>query len=185
MPNFVNLPPFTEDGDVQVVVETPRGSRAKFTYDPKCETFTLTNSRLTGLTYPHDWGFVPSTKADDGDPLDIVIIHDATTFPGLVVTCRVIGILQIKQKTKNKSELNDRLFAVPRRSHSEWALKDVRDLTAPIQVELEKFFIATDELEDKKLKIIGWKGPKVALQAIRDGTKSLRKTTSKRVTAEA
>jgi inorganic pyrophosphatase len=80
MPNFINLPPLTEDGDVQVVVETPRGSRAKFAYDPKLETFALAKSLLTGLTYPHDWGFVPSTKADDGDPLDIMVIHDAATF---------------------------------------------------------------------------------------------------------
>src|SRR6516162_7076333 len=77
MPNFINLPYLTEDGDVQVVVETPRGSRAKFAYDPKLETFILSKSLLTGLTYPHDWGFVPSTKADDGDPLDIMVIHDA------------------------------------------------------------------------------------------------------------
>ena len=82
---------------------------------------------------------------------------------GLVVTCRVIGILQINQKSKKKSERNDRLFAVPRRSHSERSLKDVTDLTKPIREELEKFFIATDELEDKKLDIIGWKGPKAAL----------------------
>jgi Inorganic pyrophosphatase len=60
MPNFINLPAFTEDGDVHIVVETPRGSRAKFAYDPKLETFALTKSLLTGLTYPHDWGFVPS-----------------------------------------------------------------------------------------------------------------------------
>ena len=159
MPNFINLPPFTEDGDVHVVVETPRGSRAKFAYDPKLETFHSTKSLLTGLTYPHDWGFVPSTKADDGDPLDIMVIHDAATFPGLVVTCRIIGILQIEQKSKGKAERNDRLFAVPRRSHSEQALRDVRDLSRPIQEELEKFFIATDELEDKKLEDYRLEGP--------------------------
>ena len=167
MPNFFSLPPFTKDGDVHVVVETPRGSRAKFAYDPKLETFALSKSLLAGLTYPHDWGFVPSTKADDGDPLDIMVIHDAATFPGVVLTCRAIGILQIEQKSKKKIERNDRLFAVPRRSHSEQALKDVRDLTKPIQEELEKFFIATDELEDKTLKIIGWKGPNAAVQAIK------------------
>jgi len=100
MPNFFNLPPFADNGDVHVVVETPRGSRAKFAYDPKLESFALRKSLLTGLSYPHDWGFVPSTKADDGDPLDIMVIHDATTFPGLVVDCRVIGILQIQQKSK-------------------------------------------------------------------------------------
>ena len=150
MPNFIKLPPFTEDGDVHVVVETPRGSRAKFEYDPKLEAFILSKSLLTGLTYPDDWGFVPSTKAADGDPLDIMVIHDAATFPGIVLTCRIIGILQIEQKSKGKAERNDRLFAVPRRSHSEQAIRDVRDLSKPIQQELEKFFIATDELEDKK-----------------------------------
>jgi inorganic pyrophosphatase len=173
LPNFLNLPPFTEDGDVHVVVETPRGSRAKFAYDPKLETFILSKSLLTGLTYPHDWGFVPSTKADDGDPLDIMVIHDAATFPGivLIMTCRVIGILQIEQKSKGKAERNDRLFAVPRRSHSEQGLRDVRDLSKAIQQELEKFFIATDELEDKKLEIIGWRGPKIATKAIKDSAK--------------
>src|SRR5580704_10744033 len=149
MPNFMNLPSFTEDGDVNVVVETPRGSRAKFAYEPKLETFTLSKSLLTGLTYPHDWGFVPSTKADDGDPLDIMVVHDATTFPGVVLVCRVIGVLQIEQKSKNKKERNDRLFAVPRRSHSEQGLRDVRNLSKAIRLELAKFFIATDELENK------------------------------------
>ena len=176
MPNFMNLPSFTEDGDVNVVIETPRGSRAKFAYEPKLKTFTLSKSLLVGLTYPHDWGFVPSTKADDGDPLDIMVVHDAATFPGIVLTCRIIGILQIKQKGKGKVERNDRLFAVPRNSHSEQALRDVRDLSKPIQEELEKFFIATDELEDKKLEIIGWKGPKVALKAIKQGGKFFAKS---------
>jgi len=176
MPNFINLPTFTEEDDVQVVIETPRGSRAKFAYDPKLEAFTLSKSPLVGLTYPHDWGFVPSTKADDGDPLDIMVVHDAATFPGLVLTCRIIGILQIEQKSKGKAERNDRLFAVPRRSHSEQGLRDVRELSKPIQEELEKFFIATDELEDKKLEIIGWKGPKVALKAIKEAGKSFAKS---------
>jgi inorganic pyrophosphatase len=175
MPNFINLPSFTEDGDVCVVVETPRGSRAKFDFDPRQKTFTLSKSLLTGLTYPHDWGFVPSTKADDGDPIDIMVVHDAATFPGIVLTCRVIGVLQIKQKSKGKTERNDRLFAVPKESHSEKAIKDVSDLSNPIREELEKFFKATDELEDKKLNIIGWKGPKAAVEAIKEAAKSFKK----------
>jgi inorganic pyrophosphatase len=138
MPNFINLPPFAEDGAVHVVIERPRGSRAKFAYDPKLETFMLTKSLLVDLTYPHDWGFVPSTRAEDGDPLDVMVIHDAATFPGLVLACRVIGILQIRQKSKGKAERNNRLFAVPLRSHSERGLRNVRELSKPIQKELEK-----------------------------------------------
>jgi inorganic pyrophosphatase len=87
---------------------------------------------------------VPSTTADDGDPLDIMVIHDAATFPGIVLTCRIIGVLQIEQKSKGKTERNDRLFAVPRRSHSEQGLRDVRDLSKPIRQELEKFFAAAE-----------------------------------------
>jgi inorganic pyrophosphatase len=82
MRNFINLPAFTEDGDVRVVIETPRGSRAKLAYDPELEAFTLSKSLLVGLTYPHDWGFVPSTKANDGDPLDIMVVHDCGDLPG-------------------------------------------------------------------------------------------------------
>ena len=175
MPNLINLPPFTEDGDLYVVVETPRGSRAKFDYDPKLKTFTLSKSLLTGLTYPHDWGFVPSTKADDGDPIDVMVVHDAATFPGIVLTCRVIGILQIEQKSKGKKDPNATIVCSCPGIRSEQALKDVRDLSKPIQQELEKFFKATDELEDKKLNIIGWKGPKAAVQMINDAAKSFKK----------
>ena len=104
-----------------------------------------------------------------------MVIHDAATFPGIVLTCRIIGILQIEQKSKGKTERNDRLFAVPRRSHSGLGLDDVQDLSRPIRQELEKFFIATDELEDKKLEIIGWKGPKIALKAIKGSANSFSK----------
>jgi inorganic pyrophosphatase len=79
------------------------------------------------------------------------------------------------KKSKGKTERNDRLFAVPRDSHSEQALKDVSDLSKPIREELEKFFKATDELEDKKLNILGWKGPKAAIKAIKAAAKSLKK----------
>jgi inorganic pyrophosphatase len=167
MPDFVRLPIETKDGYLHVVIETPRGSHAKLAYDAKLGAFTLSKSLLTGLTYPHDWGFIPSTKADDGDPLDIMVIHDAATYPGLVLTCRVIGILQINQKKKGSTVRNDRLFAVPRDSHEEKGLKDVRDLSKAVREELQKFFIATDELEAKHLQILGWKGPKAAMKAIR------------------
>lgn len=172
MPNFSSLPTYTEDGSLNVVIETPRGSRAKLSYDPKLEAFTLAKSLLIGLTYPHDWGFVPSTKAEDGDPIDVMVIHDAATFPGLVLVCSLIGVLQIVQRQGDKAERNDRLFAVPQRSHSELGLHDARDLPKPMRVEFERFFIATDEFEDKRLEILGWKGPKAATQAVKKGAES-------------
>lgn len=172
MPNLARLPTETEDKYLRVVVETPRGSHAKLAYDAKLGVFTLSKSLLTGLTYPYDWGFVPSTKADDGDPLDVMVIHDAATYPGLVLACRPIGILQIIQKKEGAIVRNDRLFAVPRDSHEEKGLKDVRNLSKAFREELEKFFVATDELEEKKLQILGWKGPKAAMKAAREASRS-------------
>jgi inorganic pyrophosphatase len=82
MTNLLKLPTFNDDGEIHVVVETPRGSRAKLDYDPKLKTFTLSKSLLAGLTYPYDWGFLPRTKAEDGDPLDVMVLHDAATLTG-------------------------------------------------------------------------------------------------------
>jgi inorganic pyrophosphatase len=84
MTNYFALPTWADSrGQVHAVVETPRGSRAKLEFDPKLGAFTLAKPLLAGLTYPYDWGFIPSTKAEDGDPLDVLIIHDAATYPGL------------------------------------------------------------------------------------------------------
>jgi inorganic pyrophosphatase len=160
MPNFINLPSFAEDGAVHVVVETPRGSRAKFAYDPKLETFTLTKSLLVGLTYPHDWGFVPSTKADDGDPLDVMVIHDAATFPGLVLACRIIGILQIEQKRKGNAERNNRSFAVPRRSHSEGVFMTYGSFRSPSRKSWRNCSSPRTNLRTRSLKSLAGRDPR-------------------------
>jgi inorganic pyrophosphatase len=152
MTNLLNLPAFSDDGDLHVVVETPRGSRAKLKYDPKLKSFTLSKSLLAGLSYPYDWGFVPGTISQDADAIDVMVIHDAASYPGLVLTCKIIGVLRVKQYKNGKSERNDRVFAVPRASHAERDLTDVRRLSSAEREELGKFFIATDELEDKQLK---------------------------------
>jgi inorganic pyrophosphatase len=100
-----------------------------------------------------------------------MVIHEAATFPGLVLTCKIIGVLQIEQHSKGKKpKRNDRLFVVPLASHAEKDLRDVRDLTSAMRQELAKFFIATDELEDKQLKILGWKGPKAAQKTIKQAS---------------
>src|SRR6476469_5762267 len=116
MPNLTKLPTWADKGLVHAVVETPRGSRCKLEYDTKLRAFTLAKPLLVGLTYPYDWGFIPSTKAEDGDPLDVLVIHDAATYPGLVLRCKPIGVLEVLQITDSSEERNDRIFAVPERS---------------------------------------------------------------------
>ena len=167
MTNLLKLPALDDEGNVHVVVETPRGSRAKLTYDPDLKVFTLSKSLMVGLTYPHDWGFVPSTTAEDGDPVDVLVIHDAATFPGLVMKCKVIGLLEVMESKKSGKQRNDRIMAVPVNSHSEQGLRDVRQLSKQVRQELEKFFVATAELQAKTLECLGWRGPKHAMRLIK------------------
>jgi inorganic pyrophosphatase len=174
MANLVKLPALDKEGYIHVVVETPRGSRAKLTYDPKLRVFVLSKSLIAGLTYPHDWGFVPSTQAEDGDPVDALVIHEAATSPGLVIKCKAIGVLEIIEHEKKKKQRNDRVMAVPVDSHAEQGLRDVRQLSKQVREELEKFFVATAELQSKTLECLGWRGPKRALQLIK---RSLQKNT--------
>ncbi len=123
--------------------------------------------------------FIPSTEGEDGDPVDVLVMHDAATAPGLVLKCK-IGVLEVLQSEKGKKRLrNDRLIAVPRDSHREHADKDARDLPKPVRKEIEKFFVATDELEDKDLQFLGWKGPKTGERLIDKTAKQFRKGNGK------
>jgi len=164
MTNYFELPTWADSDHVHAVVETPRGSRAKLEFDPKLGAFTLAKPLLAGLTYPYDWGFIPSTKAD---PLDVLIIHEAATYPGLVLTCKPIGVLEVLQSSKGKTERNDRVFVVPDRSPFEGDLQDIRRLPRRAVEELEKFFEATNALESKTLKFLGWRGPAKAIKTIK------------------
>ena len=176
MAGLLKLPARNGDGDALVVVETPRGSAAKLEYDPELRAFTLSKALILGLTYPYDWGFIPSTKGEDGDPIDVLVMHDAGTAPGLVLKCKIIGVLEVLQSEKGKKPIrNDRLIAVPRHSHREKSDQDARELAKQVREEIEKFFVATDELEDKTLKFLGWKGPKTGERLIDEAAKAFKR----------
>jgi inorganic pyrophosphatase len=180
MGNLLKLPARNKGGDVHVVVETPRGSGAKLEYDPELQVFTLSKPLILGLTYPYDWGFIPSTKGEDGDPIDALVLHDAATAPGLVLKCKIIGVLEVEQREKAKKSIrNDRLIAVPRESHRQKADKDARDLSKQVRQEIKKFFVATDELDAKELKFLGWKGPKTGERLIEAAAKAFKKDNAK------
>lgn len=175
MSDLQKLPVRNKKGDVHVVVETPRGSAAKLEFDPELQAFTLSKSLILGLSYPYDWGFVPSTEGEDGDPIDVLVLHDAATSPGLVLKCKIIGVLEVIQKDGKRKIRNDRVIAVPRNSHREKSEDDARDLSKQIRQEIEKFFVATDELEAKELQFLGWKGPKTGEKLIDQAAKQFNK----------
>src|SRR6202021_3176804 len=104
MTSLTKLPTWADKTHIYAGVETPRGRHCKLEYDPKLRVFTLSKPLMAGLIYPYDWGFIPSSRAEDGDPLDVLIIHDAGTYPGLLLRCKPIGVLEVLQTSKGKEE---------------------------------------------------------------------------------
>src|SRR5215469_3562453 len=95
MPNLVHLPSYTKSAALRVVIETPGRSVVKIRYDPAEEVFEFSRPLVLGVVYPYDWGFIPSTLAPDGDPLDVMVYHDGTTYPGVVIACTVVGAVRL------------------------------------------------------------------------------------------
>jgi inorganic pyrophosphatase len=168
--SLASLAAFGPDGSVHVVVECPRGSTVKLKYDAGLNAFTLSRPLVDGLSYPFDWGFVPSTRASDGDPVDAMILWDRTTFPGVVIACRLIGLLAVEQNSKQRPgtrERNDRVIAVPLSAPKFNALKEVRDVESRVREELEAFFAASVAFEGKDLKILQWAGASAAYDLVK------------------
>lgn len=107
MPKYNLLPTFDQKF-LRLVVETPRGSAAKFSYDSKNKIFAYSHPLPAGITYPFDWGFIPSTLGEDGDPLDGMVIHQASSPPGIVMKCTLLGAISVEQTEKKETFRNDR-----------------------------------------------------------------------------
>jgi|SRR5579863_5522131 inorganic pyrophosphatase len=166
-----------EDEDIiQVVIETPKGSRNKYALDVEQKVFELTKVLPAGMVFPYDFGFIPSTLAEDGDPTDVLVLMDEPAFPGCLLKCRTIGVIEGEQGKKNKAERNDRIVAVEQMNHSYAHVKHVDDLGKKFVKELEEFFVHYHELTGKVYRILDVKGPKEARRRIRDGMRALKKS---------
>src|SRR4030088_514114 len=126
-----------DDEIIKVVIETPKGSRNKYAFDEDEKAFRLKKVLPAGMAFPYDFGFVPSTEAEDGDPLDVLVLMDEPAFPGCALTCRPIGVIEGEQGEKKDKERNDRIVAVEQDAHS-WAdVKIIDDLGKQFERELE------------------------------------------------
>src|SRR5215510_13060335 len=163
------LAAFVGEDTFRVVVESPRGSTSKLKFDPDVEAMTLSRPLTYGLSFPYDWGFIPGTRASDGDPLDAMLISDLTTFPGVVIPCRAVAVVKVEQNRKKGRgrERNDRVLAVPLEAPRSDELRGVGDIATRTRQELQEFFRAAAALEKKDIRILGWDGPDVALRMIR------------------
>ena len=145
------LPPFDDEGRLNLVVETTRGSRNKMKYDAKRAVFTIAHVLPVGAVFPFDFGFVPSTRAGDGDPLDALLLMDDAAFAGCVVASRLLGVIEAEQADGDGgTERNDRLLAVAEGSHAYGAVRDLADLDGALLDGIEHFFVSYNEARGKR-----------------------------------
>ena len=173
-PPLIDLPVRDgETGDVTVVVETPKASRNKYKYDPECRALRLAAVLGEGLAFPHDFGFIPSTLGEDGDPLDVLLFLDHGVPPTTVATARLIGVLEVRQRDRGEKtwKRNDRFFAVATHAHAHQHLKTLADLRPHMLDEIESFFVHYARLNGKQLEVLARKGPRRADKLLKAGAR--------------
>jgi inorganic pyrophosphatase len=159
----------------RAIVETPKGSRNKFDYDPATGLFRLAWVLPEGMVFPFDFGFVPSTLGDDGDPLDILVLLDAPVHSGCLIDVRLIGIIEATQTERGKTERNDRLIGVSLHSFEHAGLSSIDKVSSALLSQVEEFFISYNKQRGKKFKVIGIGGPKQAVKYLKAGMQADKK----------
>jgi inorganic pyrophosphatase len=139
---------------VTAMIECPKGFNQKFDYEPKEKRFKLSKILPAGLIFPFDFGMIPGTKGEDGDPLDIIVVSEDATFPGCLIDCRIIGALQAEQAERNGETIrNDRFIGVPVVSQLFAETQTLEDLPEAILNQLEAFFKNYNEQAGKEFKV--------------------------------
>lgn len=152
---------------IVVIIETPKGSRNKYAYDVKEHIFELKKVLPAGMAFPYDFGFVPSTRGGDGDPLDVLVLMDEPAFAGCKLTCRLVGVIEGEQSDGKEKERNDRVVAVESANHSYARVKRIDDLGKRFEKELEEFFVNYHRLGGTSYKVLAVKGPAAAMRAVK------------------
>ena len=168
--NIEALPALAEDDStVHMVVEAPRGATVKLKYEPKLRAFTPARALPLGLSYPFDWGFIPGTRAPDGDPVDALALHDTGTYPGVVLRCRCLALIELDQRTGDGAarERNDRLLLLPTWEDRLGDIRDFQALPRRMRDEVEQFFLSTTFFTAKEARILGWRNADQALAFLR------------------
>ena len=166
-------------GTCRAIIETPKGCRNKFDYDPDSGLFMLGGLLPEGMMFPFDFGFIPSTLGEDGDPLDILVLMDAPAHVGCLIEVRIIGIINAKQSEDGKIESNDRLLGVANHSYDHEDLESISDVSKTLLDQLEAFFTSYNKQRGKKFKVTGTGGPKKAMSFLKAGLQAHKKNAQK------
>jgi inorganic pyrophosphatase len=167
------LAPFADDSsNVNVVVETPQGSRNKYNYDEELGVFRLGGVLPAGAVFPFDFGFVPSTLGGDGDPLDVLVLMDEPAFPGCLVEARLVGVVEAEQTERDGERTrNDRLVAVAAKARNHKGVRQLGQLSEHLVEEIEHFFVSYNEIKGKTFAPLGRHGARRARAVVEEGAR--------------
>lgn len=143
---------------INAIIEIPKGSRNKYEYDKDMEAFTLDRVLYSSVVYPADYGFIPQTIYDDGDPMDIMVLMEQPSFPGCVIVSRPIGIMGMI----DGGDKDYKILAVPVDDPKFKDIHNISDVPAHLLDEIEEFFLTYKNLEGKKVEVLSWEGAEVA-----------------------
>jgi inorganic pyrophosphatase len=171
-PGASRLPTLDRDGSYSVVVETPRGSRHKYKYEEETGLFALSGVLPAGAVFPFDFGFLPSTRGEDGDPLDVLLLLDDAAFAGCRVPARLLGVIEAEQTERDGTTVrNDRLVAVATDSHNHEHVRELEQLGESLLKEIEHFFVSYNEIKGKRFRPLRRAGRERAEALVREGSR--------------
>jgi inorganic pyrophosphatase len=176
-----DVPPIDPDSErLNVVVDTPKGSRNKYKLDEKLGVWRLSKVLPQGMSFPYDFGYIPGTRGEDGDPVDVLLLMDQPAFAGCVVPSRLIGVLEAKQTEGGKTVRNDRFVAVVETPYNPPEYRTLEDVNKQRLDEIEHFFIAYNHAEGREFKPLARRGAdhaaKMLGKALESGGHSSRKS---------
>jgi inorganic pyrophosphatase len=169
MPSLYDRPTFRAGGALNVIIEAPKGSRNKYAYHPDEELFVLEAVLPAGAIFPFDFGFIPSTLGEDGDPVDVLVLMDEPAFPGCLVPSRLVGGIEAEQTERDGETVrNDRLIAVAADSYAHREVRSLDDLSGGLVGEIEHFFASYNEIRGKRFEPIGRVGADGAMGRVQE-----------------
>ena len=152
---------------INAIIETPKGCAAKYNYDEETEMFKLKKILPEGMVFPFHFGFIPGTKAEDGDPRDVLVLLDEPSWPGCFIKCKLIGVMEAEESEDGKTNRNDRLIATAAASEKYNKIRDLTSMDEYLEKEIENFFNTYNNLEKKDFKVIAKKGADTAKALIK------------------
>jgi len=161
--------------ECQAIIETPKGRRNKFKYESDSGLYTLSRVLPQGFIFPFDFGFIPSTAADDGDPLDVIVLMDEPAHVGCILKVRLIGVIKLVQTEKGKKTQNDRLVGVSIGGFEYEGVNTISDLSQPLLKQITDFLALYNKDSDKQDEVTGVVGPARAMELLEKAIEKFKK----------